>query len=163
MIPFDYPAFLWRMVGMLVTVGSVIGLSYCKGHKDGFNELRVDWQDEQLRQVNEFSGRLAEANTELQRMRAADRAKDVTYEVQMADVNRRHIAALASLRNRAERPAVPASGAGAEACQGATGAQLSRRDAEVLVGIASRADELRAALERCQGGNVATEGTRLDH
>lgn len=163
MIPFDWPAFAWRMVGMAVAICSVVSLSYCKGHKDAVNELTVDLQAQQLRQATDFSARLADANTELERMRAADRAKDATYETNMRDINRRHHAAVAGLRDRAERPAVPASGAGAEACKGTTGAELSRPDGEFLAGEAARADELRAALERCQGGDVATEGTRLDH
>jgi hypothetical protein len=152
----------WGLGGAAAALAVGLSLGYVKGHHDGFNGVTVDWQAEQLRQANEFAGRLAEANTQLQRMRAADRAKDATYEATMRDVDRRHHAAVAGLRKRAERAAVPASGAGVEACQGSTGAQLSRPDAEFLAGLAARADELRAALERCQGGDIARDGTRMD-
>jgi hypothetical protein len=57
--------------------------------------------------------------------------------------------ALASLR---ERPARPASGNVSKAsgtCKGATGASLSRPDAEFLVRESARADRLRSALETC--------------
>lgn len=146
-----------------VALAAGLAAGYVKGHHDGYAALKSDWDDQQLRQAHEFSGRLAEANAELQRMREADRARNATYEASIRDIDRRHHAAIASLRNRPERAAVPASGAGAETYQGATGAQLSRSDAEFLAGEAARADELRAALERCQGGDVALEGTRIDH
>jgi hypothetical protein len=153
----------WKLAATAIVLLATAAASYTKGHHDGHASLKADWNDQQLRQAHEFAGRLAEANKELQRIRAADRAKDATYEATMRDVDRRHHAAVASLRSRPERAAVPASGAGAEACQGATGAALSRSDASFLVGLAARADELRAALERCQDGDIALEGARMDH
>jgi len=54
-------------------------------------------------------------------------------------------AALASVRNR--RPRLPE--ASRPACEGATGRELSNRDAEAFVGLAARADELRAELAAC--------------
>lgn len=56
--------------------------------------------------------------------------------------------ALASLRDRPARPAgnVPKA---AGNCKGATGASLSRSDAEFLVRESARADRLRSALEAC--------------
>lgn len=153
----------WALGGAAVALAAGLACGYVKGHHDGHAALKSDWDDQQLRQANEFSGRLAEANAELQRLREADRARDATYEARIRDIDRRHHADTAGLRNRAERAAMPASGAGAEACKGATGAQLSRPDAEFLAGLAARADELRAALERCQGGDVARDGGRLDH
>lgn len=158
MIPLSWAA---GAVAVALAAGAVP--AYVKGHHDGYAELKSDWDDQNLREANEFSGRLAEANAELQRLREADRARDATHEARIRDIDRRHHADLAGLRNRAERAAVPASGAGAEACKGATGAELSRPDAEFLAGLAARADELRAALERCQGGDVARDGTRMDH
>lgn len=55
------------------------------------------------------------------------------------------------MRKRADRPAANPSGMpqAAAACAGATGAELYRPDAIVLVGIAQRADEQRAALGAC--------------
>jgi hypothetical protein len=52
----------------------------------------------------------------------------------------------ASLRNRPERMSETAQAA----CQGGTGAGLSRPDGEFLVGEATRANELRAQLSACQ-------------
>lgn len=55
-----------------------------------------------------------------------------------------------SLRNRPERPAVPASAAVGDGAGGCTGATLYRSDSEFLIGEASRADTLRIALKACQ-------------
>lgn len=164
MIPFDLPAFAWRMVGMAVVVGSALGLSYCKGHNDGFTELQLDWDKQQLRQANEYAENLKAINADLEAMRAAERAKDVKYENGILAISHQRDAALAGLRNRPERSAVPAAGKTAAAGEGCTGAYLFRDDAAFLVGEASRADELRAALERCQGGDAepVVEGGRGD-
>lgn len=58
-------------------------------------------------------------------------------------------AALASLSKRPNRPAGNLPKA-SSTCHGATGAELSRTDAEFLTRLAGRADKLRAALEACQ-------------
>lgn len=163
MIPFDWPAFLWRMVGMCVTVGSVIGLSYCKGHKDGFNELRADWDAQQLTQQREYITKLRDQGEQIQMLQQRDHERQETYESRLRTVSAQRDAARASLRNRPERAAVPGSCGPAEAAAGTAGSIVYRADAEVLISIAARADELRAALERCQGGDVALEGTRMDH
>lgn len=52
------------------------------------------------------------------------------------------------LRNRPERPTV-VSESSRPACQGSTGAELSRPDAEFLAREAARADEIRAGLAAC--------------
>lgn len=55
---------------------------------------------------------------------------------------------LGRLRNRPERPAVVPEAPRA-ACEGSTGAELSRPDAEFLAREAARADEIRAGLVAC--------------
>lgn len=71
------------------------------------------------------------------------------YEIKVAGVRRDRDAALDGLRRRAERPAGAVPADSRTACAGATGAELSRRDAEFLVGLAARADQQRAALTAC--------------
>lgn len=56
---------------------------------------------------------------------------------------------LARLQSRPSRPADSVPKAPGTTCQGATGAELSRDDAEFLVREASRADEIRAGLIGC--------------
>ena len=63
-------------------------------------------------------------------------------------------AALASVRNRRAR--LPE--AARAACEGATGRELSDRDAEVALRIAARADELRAELAACYRREDAIAG-----
>ena len=70
----------------------------------------------------------------------ADRAKNEQIRV----VNNRLSVALGELRERSGRlPNAP------ESCQGTSGRELSREDAEFLVREAARADQLRAALNAC--------------
>lgn len=70
-----------------------------------------------------------------------------TKNEEIRSINGRLDAALDSLRNRPTRsPDMPKSSA---ACKGATGADLSRPDAEFLTRLSSRADQLRAALQAC--------------
>lgn len=70
------------------------------------------------------------------------------YEGRIAAIRRDRDAGLHGLRDRPGR-AVGLSANAGTGCQGGTGAGLSREDAEFLVGEASRADKLRAALEAC--------------
>lgn len=69
---------------------------------------------------------------------------------EIATINARLSAALASLRSRPERPTTAGQLSSAAAdCKGATGAELYRGDGEFLARIAARADEQRAALAAC--------------
>ena len=70
------------------------------------------------------------------------------YEAKLVDVRRNLNIALDSLRSRPDR-APGVSEAPRADCAGGTGAELSRPDAEFLVGEAARADRLRAALDAC--------------
>lgn len=55
-----------------------------------------------------------------------------------------------SLRDRPERPAVPASASTGDGSGGCTGATLYRSDSEFLIRFSERADTLRLALITCQ-------------
>lgn len=69
---------------------------------------------------------------------------------EIATINARLSAALASLRSRPERPTSAGQLPSAAAdCKGATGAELYREDAAVALGIARDADIQRAALAAC--------------
>lgn len=67
-------------------------------------------------------------------------------EAELRRVNDRLADALEQLRNRPERLPEPTR----TSCRGATGAELSGRDAAFLARLAARADTLRAALAACQ-------------
>lgn len=70
------------------------------------------------------------------------RARDA----EMDRINSRLAGALDELRKRPERRVPAPTGA---ACEGSSGAELSRPDAEFLSRLAARADSLRAALTEC--------------
>lgn len=102
----------------------------------------------------EYTKKLLEAS-ELAREReqvmvaSAERIRKAK-DAEIASLNARLGSALGSLSNRPQRPpsspqGTPAPSVGA----GATGAQLSREDAEFLVREAARADSLRLALSQC--------------
>lgn len=162
----DWTVILWRALGFVVAVAVWMAPGwFIRGWYDGdeIAMLQKSWAEQQATESMNFAEQMKEQKAELETLRRAEREKDAKYEMRIDDLHRRELALRAGLRNRAERPELSASGA-ALACQaGATGAELSRPDAEFLVGEAARADQLRAALERCQGGNVATDGGRLDH
>lgn len=97
---------------------------------------------------------VARESARLQELQAT-RLKE-TRDAEDHRVNARLADALQRLRDRPER--LPA--AAAPACQGGTGAQLSRGDGQFLVGLAARADRLRAALAECQGWAETVKGAR---
>lgn len=77
-------------------------------------------------------------------------AREQGKQNEIATINARLSAALASLRSRPERPATAGQlSSAATYCKGATGAELYRGDGEFLARIAARADEQRAALAAC--------------
>lgn len=97
---------------------------------------------------------------ELKRLQAVEQARQVEanwqtnvealQEIHHAEVRRLSAElerARSELRNRPDR--MPE--ASRQACAGATGAELSRPDAEFLVGEAARGDQLRADLQACLG------------
>jgi TolA-binding protein len=153
----------WRLFAALAVIGAAIGAAFGFGHHVGYLELKADWDAQQIRQRKDYENRLSDYAEQLEQLRIETSQRQEDYENRLRTVGRQRDAAYASLRDRPERPAVPASGGAAQACQGATGRELSRPDAAFLVGLAARADELRAALERCQGGDLAQDGGRLDH
>lgn len=102
----------------------------------------------------EYSKKLLEAS-ELAREReqvmvsSADKIRK-EKDAQIASLNTRLGTALSSLSERPQRPSSASQGAPASCIgAGATGAQLSREDAEFLVREAARADKLRSALDQC--------------
>jgi len=77
---------------------------------------------------------------------ALRKAKDV----EIATVNRKHSITVAGLRKRSERPDSSKLSETPRACDGASGAELAKRDAEFLAGYAADAARLEAALDYCE-------------
>lgn len=82
-------------------------------------------------------------------MASADKLRK-DKDAQIASLNTRLGAALSSLSERPQRTPSASKDTPAPCnCSGATGANLSREDAEFLVREAARADRLRSALDQC--------------
>lgn len=87
------------------------------------------------------------ANAETARRQAVADQLRTAHEKEVTAISARLADALSQLRKRPERRDMPETPAAA--CTGATGTDLSNRDAEFLSREAARADGLRAALEQC--------------
>lgn len=90
----------------------------------------------------------AQARATEQRQQEAANAIARRHAYEVSTVRRNLDLALDSLRHRPERPADLPEAPRAD-CAGATGAELSRPDAEFLSRQAARADEIRAGLDAC--------------
>jgi small-conductance mechanosensitive channel len=86
---------------------------------------------------------LVQAKKDLERLERQAEEIERTKDKQIRAITGRLNATVEQLRQRPERvPVTPA-------CEGATGAELSRPDAEFLAREAARADRLRQALAAC--------------
>lgn len=107
-----------------------------------FHQWRADVKSAAAAQLTKTE-QARETERELQRFnQGAQNVKDAEYRRIAARLSD----ALRELRSRPDR--LPE--AARAACAGATGAELSGRDAAVLEGLAARADQLRAELAGCQ-------------
>ena len=130
------------LLGAVAFVVAVAGSSFLAGasHERDKQVRAVLAQTEAARKVEQDTART------VFRAREARDAEDLR-------TNDRLTAELQRLRSRPER--LPATAAAT--CQGSTGAELSRPDAEVALGLAARADRLRAALGECYAWIDAAE------
>ena len=131
----------WLILGVLATVigAYFTGAFVESGRADTRWEAKTE-KDKRAaveQALKDERGQQEKANAAI-RQQAADQAA----------INNRLRSDLASLRNRPERAAGMPTGT-RSACSGATGAELSRSDAEFLVGEAARADDQRAGLAAC--------------
>lgn len=115
----------------------------------GIQSMRVSMAHEELaREQKAWAEERAQIAEERTKYEAEQRRLRDAKDAEIRRIAAARDRALDELRKRPERLPEPAR----EACKGATGAELSGRDAEFLARLAARADELRAALRACQGG-----------
>jgi len=131
----------WVLLGALATaVGLLFG-----GYLWGDSARNTAWlakTETDKRKAIESALIVERANQEKANAAIRKQAAD------QAAINTRLRADLAGLRDRPERSG-DLSAVSRLGCTGATGAELSRSDAEFLVGEAARADEIRAGLAAC--------------
>lgn len=130
----------FALVAALAWAGSVAAVGWW-AYGQGQDKVIAEHAEQEAQRIS------AEA-AERDRLAKEQRKKDDAYEARIRSLNRQLADALERVSDRPDRLPEPARAA----CQGATGAELSARDSAFLIRLAGRADELRAALERCQGG-----------
>lgn len=128
---------------LAVVIAFVLSTAYAfvrgDDYRDGKWKAKVN--AEQLKATQE-------ARTKEQMWQGVVNETAKNYQAKLAGVRRALGDDLERLRSRAERPAAVPDHPRTD-CQGATGAELSRGDAEFLSREAARADEQRAGLAAC--------------
>ena len=131
-------------------VSAVIAMSF--GYDEGAKRVQTKWDTEKAAIVTAQRDKEAELQSSMDKLR-----EDKNRET--AKLSRTVAALTNSLRNRPERPAVPASAADGDAGGWCSGPQLYREDAAMVIAEAERADQIRLALIQCQQAYQAA----LDH
>jgi len=151
---------IWKLklaaaVASVVFVAGSLMYAYSEGKKVGAATVQQKWDANRADIAQAITNELAQARQREQALQ--DQANRIQQERrnEIARLTRQHAAALDGLRNRPDRPAdsqggmsTPAGDRGTFA--GCTGGELSRQDAEFLIGEAVRADQLRLQLAACQ-------------
>jgi len=141
----------WLIVGFVVAVCSAFGTGYWRGDTAGQAKVQQEWDKEKAAQYAEYAKGQAAAREKEQTLQANADTLRQEKDREIKNISARAAALANSLRNRPERPTVSGgvsetASAGSHSC---TGSELSRQDAEFLIGEAARADEYRAALKQC--------------
>lgn len=128
------PSWAWALV-----IAAAVATIAAAGWMKGAAHVQAKWDDEKHAQTVAAMEQRIEWEKQLANVRNEKNAELQRIGVALGD-------ALERLRNRPERMPEPARAA----CKGSTGAELSGSDAGFLVGLAARADRLRADLAECQ-------------
>lgn len=142
------------IAGAVIAVALAGAGGYVKGTAHGKAEVQAAWDQEKARLAEEYAKAQAAAREKEQQLQAqADQLRE-DANAKIRDANERAASLIDSVRKRPERTTTQAStvsgtaGAVCPACN-CTGATLPRPDAEFLVREATRAEELRLALDHC--------------
>lgn len=126
-------------LGMLLVIAGTYSLGYVHGQES----VQTAWDAANVQALEELRKKEASLQASMDKLR-----EDKNRETAKL---RRTVAALTdSLRDRPERPAVPASASAGDGPSGCTGAELYKPDSQFLVGESARADQIRLALKACQ-------------
>ncbi len=117
--------------------------SFFVGENYGAKAVQAKWDSEKAAAVTAQRDKEAALQASMDKLREEKNRETAKL--------RRTVAALTdSLRDRPERPSVPASANAGDGASGCTGAELYRQDSQFLVNEATRADQIRLALKSCQ-------------
>lgn len=126
---------------VLALFSALAGYGY--GHQHGAAGVQAKWDAEKAAIVTAQRAKETLLQANMDKLREDKRRETAKLQ--------RTVAALTdSLRNRPERPAVPASATAGDAGGWCSGPQLYRQDAELALSEAERADRIRLQLIQCQ-------------
>ena len=126
---------------VLALFSALAGYGY--GHQHGAAGVQAKWDTEKADTITAQRTKEAELQAGMDKLRTEKNRETAKL--------RSTVAALTlSLRDRPERPAVPASASTGDAGGWCSGPQLYRDDAAVAIAEAERADRIRLHLIQCQ-------------
>ena len=132
-----------RFLSAAVIVASLCVTAFLIGHTHGEQDVQAKWDKDKADKDTAQRAKEAELQVSMDKLQ-----KDKNRET--AKLQRTVATLTLSLRNRPERPAVPASASTGDGATGCTGSGLYKTDSEFLVRLAQRADTIRLALIQCQ-------------
>lgn len=133
---------LWPVLAC-TALASAFFAGYFQGTHHGEQVVQAAWDTEKAAIVTAQRNKEAELQASMDKLRTEKNRETAKLA--------RAVAALTdSLRDRPERPSVPASANAGDGASGCTGAELYRQDSQFLVNEATRADQIRLALKSCQ-------------
>jgi hypothetical protein len=142
---------LWLICGIPMCLVLAFFATYRTGYVHGSDTIQAKWDAEKAAIVTAQRDKEAALQANMDNLRTEKNNE-------LARLNR-HVRALSdSLRDRPDRPAVPASTQIGDGAIGCTGATLYRSDSEFLIRFSERADTLRLALKACQEAYQAASG-----
>jgi hypothetical protein len=145
----------WFILGAAFAIAAAGAAGLYQGHEMGMAEVQQKWDKERAEQEAQYAAAQSAAREKEQSLQAAADKLRQEKDSEVRNLNARATALSNSLRDRANRTTTESSTvssstdarSNAASCDG-TG--LPREDAEFLVGEATRAEQLKAALRQCQ-------------
>lgn len=134
---------MWQLLSVLVGTLISAAIAMSIGYHEGTKAIQAKWDSEKAAIITAKHAKEAELQAGMDKLRTEKNRETAKLQ--------RTVAALTdSLRNRPERPAVPASAADGDAGGWCSGPQLYRDDAALVVSESERAEKIRLQLIQCQ-------------
>ena len=139
------------LAGSMAAVVLAYGVGRWQGDEAGQAKVNAQWDKERAEQMAAFAEAQRQAREKEQALQAGADNLRQEKEREIRNITARANALANSLRDRPDRATAQGGAVSgtSDACRGASGAQLARRDGEFLAGYASDAAKLSAALNQC--------------
>jgi len=135
-----------------LVIANIVAMLFAiyQGYEYGRQSVQAEWDSEKAAIITAQRDKEAALQANMDKLREDKRRET-------ARLNATVRALTDSLRNRPERPDVPASASAGDGATGCTGAELYRQDSQFLISEAARADTIRIALKACQDAYRAAQ------